>query len=239
MALIFLPGLSQIFAQEIKMTKLELRGDELFIHYTIDDSNPSNEYLVNVYSSTNKFAAPLTKVSGDVGEEVKPGNRVAQWNIREELGEYAGEMEVELRARVFIPFVRLQSFDDGKVYKRGKSYDVTWKPGNTNPVHIELYSEGTRLQGELNHPNNGDYTITFNSKLKPGNDYKLKMTDSRKSDNFVYSTTFKMRRKFPLVLQVAPIAILAGGLTAFIVTTTGNSGGGKNDLPDFPEVPTN
>ena len=67
--------------------KLELVNDQMVIHYDIDDSNPNNEYLVSIFSSKDNYAAPLVKVSGDVGQEVRPGRRRAQWSIREEFGD--------------------------------------------------------------------------------------------------------------------------------------------------------
>ena len=143
-------------AQTIEINKMEIKDKKIHISYNIEDDNPNNEYLVTVYSSVDNFSAPLTKLSGDVGQEVKPGMNIAIWDIVDEFGSFQGSISLEVRAMVFVPFARLRNFNDGSKYKRGKSYDLEWRPGNTNPVHIELYKEGTRLQGELNHPNNGE-----------------------------------------------------------------------------------
>lgn len=233
MSLFYFFSLS-IQAQNIEITKMEIKSKKIHISYNIDDDNPNNEYLVTVFSSTDNFAGPLTKVSGDVGQEVKPGLNTAIWDILEEIGQNPGSLSIEIRASVFVPFARLRNFTSGSSYKRGKSYDLEWRPGNTNPVHIELYREGTRLQGELNHPNNGQYTIAFNSDLKPGKNYRLKLTDSRHAEDFIFTPDFKVKRKFPVFLVVTPIVAGAAYLTYSLI-----SGGSENqnNLPGFPAVP--
>lgn len=224
-------------AQTIEITKMEIKSKKIYISYNIEDDNPNNEYLVTVYSSADNFSAPLTKLEGDVGQEVKPGLNTAVWDIFEEFGQYQGSLSLEVRASVFVPFVRLRNFNDGGKYKRGKSYDLEWRPGNTNPVHIELYKEGTRLQGELNHPNNGEYTMTFNSDLKAGSDYRIKITDSRQPDDFVFTNEFKVT-KFPIWPIIIPVAAGVGYLVYSLVSG-GTDGAGQNDLPEFPAVPEN
>ncbi len=220
-------------AQKLSIKKMELVSDMLIVHYEIDDSNFNNEYTVSLYSSTDNFSAPVTKVNGDVGQEVKPGERQVRWAIREEYGDYKGPLSVELRANVYIPFVRLKTFVASRGYSRGKGYPVEWRPGNTNPIHIELFKEAQRMQGELNHPNNGSYTINFASRLKPGKGYRLKMTDSKHPDDFVYTEKFKVRRKVPLFIKVLPV--MAGGYFAYqLVGGSGN----ENSLPPAPKAPT-
>ncbi|MFN8340680.1 MAG: hypothetical protein U0V64_03350 [Cyclobacteriaceae bacterium] len=51
-------------------------------------------------------------------------------------------------------------------------------------------------------------------------DYRLKITDSRKTDEIVYSDNFKVKRKLPLLLKVVPVAGIAAALAAL-------SGGGS------------
>ncbi len=222
------------FSQKMAIQKLEIANDQMIIHYEIDDSNPNNEYLVTVFTSKDNYAAPLVKVSGDVGQEVRPGRRRALWNIREEFGDYEGPLSIELRANVFIPFVRLKTFTSAKGYKRGKAYKLDWRPGNTNPVHIELFKENARMTGELNYPNNGSYAVNFSSDLKPGSGYKLKITDSKHPQDFIYTMDFKVKRRFPLLLKVIPV--FAGG---YLLSTILVGGGADDSLPDPPKAPTN
>ena len=86
---------SASYAQKVFITKVDLAGDKIIVHYELEDSNPSNEYLLQLYSSHDGFASPLLKVSGDVGGEIKPGvNKKMEWNIREELGNYKGKLSL-------------------------------------------------------------------------------------------------------------------------------------------------
>lgn len=226
----FLISLAAV-GQKVTIKKIELAGEKVIVHYDLDDNNPNNEYQINLYASKDKFSAPLTKVKGDVGSEVKPGpDRKIEWNLMQEYGSYKGKISLEIRGRVFVPFVKLKNFDTNKIYKRGKNYDVAWRPGNTNPVHVELYKGSQRVSGELNHPNNGAYSLSIGSKVKPGKDYRLKITDSKKTDEIVYSEYFQVKPKVPMVVKLIPIVAVAGGV-AFLA---GSSGGPKEPSDNTP-----
>src|ERR1044071_2571367 len=174
---------STAFAQTVAIKKVELAGELIIVHYDLEDSNPNNEYLINLYSSKDNYFAALTKVTGDVGMEVKPGlNKKIMWRIRDEYGAYKGKIALEIRGKVYIPFVKLTGFDAKKKYKKGSSYNLTWKPGASNPINIELYKGGERVSRELNQPNNGSHTLFFPKHIKSGKDYRLKITDTRNTD---------------------------------------------------------
>ncbi len=226
---------SALQAQKMTIRKLEMVNDKLLVHYEIDDSNPNNEYKVSLFASKDNYSAALTKVSGDIGEEVKPGIRKIIWDIRGEYGDFVGPLSVEVRANVYIPFVRLKNFTQAKTYKRGKSYPLEWRPGNTNPVHIEIFNGSERVQGELNHPNNGTYTVNFGKNLKPGAAYRLKITDARQSSDFIYTENFKVKRKLPLFFKIIPL--MGVGYLGYTLIS-GAAGGQEDSLVDPPPAPT-
>lgn len=220
------------YAQQATIKKIELTGEKIIVYYDLEDSNPNNEYQINLYISKDNFSTPVSKVKGDVGAEIKPGtSKRIEWNIFEELTSYKGDLELEIRGKVFIPFVKLQSFGHGRKYKRGKAYELAWKPGNTNPVHVEVFKGSQRVQGELNIPNNGKYTVNLNPHLKPGKNYNLKVTDSRKSDDFVTTEKFKVKRKVPLFFKLIPVF----GVAYLVYTQAGASK--EQDLPGVPDLP--
>jgi hypothetical protein len=217
-------------AQVVNIQKVELAGEKIIIHYDLEDSNPNNEYKLDLYSSVDNFGAPLAKVKGDIGPEIKPGTgRKVEWSIREELGGYKGKISLEIRGKVYIPFVKLQNFDTEKSYKRGKSYSMSWKPGNSNPINIELYKGGQRISGEMNQPNNGGHTFYVPAQAKKGNDYRLKITDTKNSEDVLYTSNFQVKPKVPLLVKVLPVVAI-GGVVAFL------GGGEKN--PSDPGDPT-
>ncbi|MGM0581310.1 MAG: Ser-Thr-rich GPI-anchored membrane family protein [Bacteroidota bacterium] len=238
--LLILFNIPHLSAQEIEIDRINIINRQINIDYKIDDSNENNEYWVQIYSSKDNFSAPLTKLSGDVGQEVKPGERTATWDIIDEYGEYKGPLMFEVRASVYIPFVRLKKKDIKDSYKRGKPLDLNWRPGNTNPVHIELYKNNKRLQGELNYPNDGEYSTVLSKDLKPGKNYKIKITDSKNSDQFIFTEPFSIKRRIPLLLQIIPgVAVLGVATPLGVSYLTEEGQGGDNSLPDAPSSPEN
>ncbi|MBI1768723.1 MAG: hypothetical protein HYR67_10145 [Bacteroidetes bacterium] len=227
-----------VSAQTVTIKKVELAGDKVFIYFDLDDSNSSHEFSLNVFASRDNFTVPLARVKGDVGQEIKPGsNKKIEWKIIEEYGGYKGKLALEIRGKVYVPFVKLQNFSTEQSYKRGKSYDLNLKAGSTNPIHVELYKGSQRISGEMNHPNNGSYTLSIPSNAKPGSDYRLKITDSKSNEDVVYSPLFKVKPKLPLLVKVLPVLVIGGAAAAL-------GGGGKKDtgsstspdivLPPFP-----
>lgn len=229
---------SGALAQTVVVKKVELAGDIIIVHYELDDGNPNNEYQLNLYSSKDNFATPLKKVKGDVGNEIKPGSdKKIEWNIREEMGGFKGRISLEVRGKIYSPFVKLQNFDTKKSYKRGKSFNLAWKAGNTNPVNIELYKGNERVSGEMNHSNNGAFTMFVPPHSQPGKDYRLKISDAKNSSDVIYTDYFKVTPKVPIWMKIAPV-LLVGGVVAALAgggdPTPGGGGSETNPLPPAP-----
>lgn len=215
------------FAQTVVVKKVELSGDIIIVHYELDDGNPNNEYQLGLYSSKDNFATPLKKVKGDVGNEVKPGvDKKIEWNIREEMGGFKGRIALEVRGKIFSPFVKLQNFDTKKSYKRGKSFNLAWKAGNVNPVNIELYKGNERVSGEMNHPNNGAFTMFVPAHAKPGSDYRLKISDAKNSSDVIHTGYFKVTPKVPIWMKILPVVVVGG-----VVAALAGGGGGTTQPP--------
>ena len=228
------------FAQNVLIKKVELAGEKVIVHYELDDSNPNHEYQIQLYASKNNFAAPLSKVKGDVGADIKPGqDKKIEWSLRDELGSFKGRLSLEIRGKVYVPIVRLQNFDVNKSYRRGKTYDLAWKPGNNNPINIELFKAGERISGDANQSNNGSYNLFVPAHAKTGKDYQLKITDAKNPDDVVYSGFFKVVPKVPLVVKALPIVVV-GALVAVLTGgkkdgTKPPAGDDKIVLPDLPK----
>ena len=226
-------------AQTIAIKKVELAGEKIVVHYDLEDGNPNNEYKLDLYASRDNYATPLAKVKGDVGLEVKPGiDRRIEWSIRDEFGPYKGKLALEIRGKVYIPFVKIQNFDTEKSYKRGNSYNIAWKPGSTNSINIDLYKGGERVGGESNLQNNGSHTFYIPTHAKKGSDYRLKITDTKNSEDVLYTSEFKVKPKVPLLVKVLPV-LAVGGVVAALGGGGGGSGGDPTDqilpLPEFPK----
>lgn len=229
-----------VSAQTVTIKKIELASEKVIIHYDLEDANTNHEYLLNVFSSKDDFTSPLAKVTGDVGQEIKPGaDKKISWDIAREYGTYKGRIALEIRGKVYVPFVKLQNFDTEKSYKRGKTYVFNTKVGSTNPIHVELFNGSQRVSGDMNHPNNGTYALSIPLQAKKGDNYRLKITDSRNNEEVIYSPFFKVRPRIPLLIKVLPIVVVGG-----VVAALAGGGSHKDDgsvitkLPN-PPTPTN
>lgn len=225
-------------AQTVIIKKVELAGDKVNIYFDLEDSNTSHEFSLNLFASRDNFTVPLAKVKGDVGQEIKPGqNKKIEWRIVEEYGGYKGKLALEIKGKVYVPFVKFQNFDTEQSYKRGNSYNLGLRAGNTNPIHVELYKGSERISGEMNHPNNGSYTLSIPSSAKLGSDYRLKITDSRNNEDVVYSPTFRVKPKIPTVVKLmVPVALIGGAVVVLggSKKDTGSSSAPDITLPPFP-----
>ncbi len=225
-----------LHAQKVQIERVELAKEKIIVHYDLDDSNPNNEYQLNLYASKDNYTVPMTQVKGDVGNEIKPGvGKKIEWNINDEFGDFAGDLALEVRGRVFVMFAKLQGFDTEKGYKRGKTYPLNWKPGNTNPIHIELFKGSERLVGELNHPNNGSYLLTMPSHAQRGDDYRIRITDSKRPDESIYSGFFSIKPRVPLLFKTAGGAAVLGGIVFLGTVLSGSKDEGSQ--PDPPGLP--
>jgi hypothetical protein len=229
---------SAAFAQSIAIKKVELAGELIIVHYDLEDSNPNNEYLVNLYSSKDNYFAALTKVSGDVGMEVKPGlDKKITWKIRDEYGGYKGKIALEIRGKVYIPFVKLTGFDATKKYKKGNTYNITWKANASNPVNIELYKGGERVASELNQPNNGSHTLFIPKHAKNGKDYRLKISDTRNTDEVIYTDYFKVVPKVPMIAKIGAGVVVVGALVFVLTQKKSPSDAGSDETIPLPTLP--
>jgi len=218
---------SALQAQEFKIRGLESIGYDLVVTYDLSDTVPNRTYTINLYSSSDNFVTPLSHVSGDIGLEVKPGsNRKITWNANKDLApEFQGKVSLEVRGRVYIPFVRINQL--AAVYKRNKTNKITWVGGRGNTVlNFELLRGDKFVTVFPNIANVGSYNFRLDNGVKPGKNYRFRITDAKNKDDIVYSPAFAVKRKVPLLVKVIPIL----GIAAAVSTL----GGSKTDntLPD-------
>lgn len=222
---ILIPGIT--FAQSFSITKVELVADKVNVYY--DAIDPENRgYTVSVFSSRDNFITPLEKVSGDVGLEVRSGgNKKIVWSAKEELGsDFNGKVSLEIRGRVYIPFVRLDNMY--KSMKRGKPYEFTWTGGTQqNILNFDLYKGDTKITSFPNIANVGHTTLTLPTTTKASGGYKFKITDSKNKDQIVYTSQFAVNRKIPLLLKAVPVILIGGAVYG---VTKANQG--PQNIPD-------
>lgn len=229
-------------AQTVTISWVEIAGTRIIVHYDLESSNPNHEFSISLFSSKDNFSAPLTKVTGDVGNEIKAGkDKKIIWDVIAELGSFKGDLELEVRGKIFVPFLRLTGFDASKNYKRGKSYPLVWTSGNMGgQVDIELYDGQTRVTSDRGVANSGKFEWVIPASVKPGSNYRLKFTNTKEREEVIYTKEFRIVPKMPMAVKaLIGLAVVGGGAAAALV---GGGGGGNDqtppsDLPGPPNVP--
>lgn len=216
-------------AQVLDVTRVELKGDRIVINYSLKDTVEGRTFIVNLYSSRDNYINPLSRLDGDHGMEVKGGNnKTITWSAKQELGEqFHGAVSIEVRARVYIPFIR---FDDFQTIKRGKPKEVTWRGGTRqNILNFELYNKkGEKVHVIPNITNAGHTSLFIPVDIKPGKDYRFRIVDGKNKDQVVNTEPFTIKRKTPLLLLALPVAAV-GGAVMFA--------GGKDSPPGIGQIP--
>lgn len=217
-------------AQEFHVKRLEAAQGKINIYFDLIDTL-ARGYTINVYSSRDNFIAPLQKITGDVGLEVKPGlSRKIVWDATAELGpDFDGKVALEVRGRAYIPFVRFDRFEEYKALKRGKTYMINWTGGTPqNILHFELYKGEKKVGVNFTDvANTGKYKMTLPKSVKPGKDYTFKITDTKNKDEIVYTGKFAVKPKVPLMVKALPVL----GVGALVYLLTSGDSGPKN-IPD-------
>jgi hypothetical protein len=216
-------------AQTFTIRRVELADQKVIVHYDLTDEVSGRSYTLSVFGSHDNYLNPLQKLTGDVGLEIKPGlNRKITWDAKSELGEdFTGAVALEVRGKLYIPFVRFSGFEDYKTLKRGKPYQLTWSGGTQqNILNFDVYKGEKKVATFANIANVGNYKMTLPKDAKPGKDYRLKISDTKNKDEVVYTGNFAVKRKTPLLLKILPVIGLA-----YVATLIGDVDG-KEDIPD-------
>ncbi len=214
--LTLLGGLWAISAQgqRVEIKEIYFEKAKLHVLYKLEDSKNDRAYQINIYSSKDNFISPLQAVNGDIGVEIYPGDsKEIIWDPFEEFGQdFNDEINIEIRGRVYIPFVKLDDFNYESL-KRGKSYEITWTGGaSSNILNIDLYKEDIKVAVFSNIANVGEYNLNIPKKTEVGGNYRLRISDKNNKDDVVFSKEFAIKRKIPLALQIAPVAIVGAGI---------------------------
>jgi hypothetical protein len=223
-------------AQELNVKRIELEHENVYLIYDLQDTTRGRYYTINVYSSMDNFINPLKSISGDWGLEVLPGNnRKLVINAKEEFGADLNEkLAFELRAKVYIPFIRLEGFNHFQKFKRVKHYDVHWTGGRSrNILNFELYKGEKKIHTFSGIANQGKYSLLFPANTKPGKNYHFRITDSKNKDEIVITRTFAIRRKVPLIFKAVP-AVTAGVVLYILLKPEEDC---PECLDDFPGEP--
>lgn len=203
------------YAQEFAIKQVELAGEKVKLYYDLVDTTNQRTYTIYVYSSKDNFGAPLTKLSGDAGLEVRPGiNRRIEWNVKEEFcAGFVGDIELEIRGRVYVPFIRFEGLSNTDVRKRGTPFIMKWNGGTRqNILNFQLYRGDKLVHTFPNVANASEHKMILPTSIKPGSSYFFRVADSKNPDQVVITAPFRIKRKVPLLLKALPIAALGAAI---------------------------
>lgn len=222
-------------AQNVENVKIQIDGRKVIAHFSLTSPNSEGLFATSLYSSYDNYNQPLVEVTGDVGIEISPGEgKTIVWDAGKELGEFNDKIAIEIRARFYVPFVKLLSPVEGSVFKRGKEGSIEWSGGSASTdLRIELFKDGQRLKSVATTPNTGTYRWNVPANLKPASGYYLKLSDSRNPEDAVQTSVFSIGRKFPTGLKVGAL-VLVGAVVYFLIPEKE-----EPDIPDPVGLPTN
>jgi hypothetical protein len=229
---IFLYGLH---AQEIQITNIQRRGDEIHVSYNLLDERIDRSYSIRLYTSKDNFIRPAEKVDGDVGVDIHVGpNKKIIWSAKDELGDdFSSSLQLELKGQLYVPFIQLDGITEGMVVKRATANDLVWAGGRgDNILQIELYQGDKLVKSFDEFPNTGQATISVPSNVKPGSGYRYRISDSKNRDEVVYSDPFTIKRKIPLIPKL--LAMAAIGIGGYILVDNLI----PENVPDLPSPPS-
>jgi hypothetical protein len=220
-------------AQSMEIGQVEFKGGKLLVQYSLADSVSGRTYTVRAYCSRDNYLNPLEKVSGDVGLQVKAGPRnVLIWDFHQEQGQPAdATVALELRARIFIPFINTESINQYKVFKKHHRYNLTWSGGTPqNILNFDLYKGERKIITFPNIGNVGHHTVEFPSVVRPGKDYHFVISDSKNNEDVVTTDVFQIKRRVPLLAKLLPLAVI--GYAAYYLSAQAGEQG--SIIPDPP-----
>jgi len=195
-------------AQQIENLTFRLERTEIIINYDLL-GDTDKTYFITAFASHNNFTNALQFVTGDVGEDVVPGNnKTITMDAVRELGNYRGNLQVRLRAR-YIPLVVFENID--KV-RRGKSHEIKWGSNTSQDnIRFELYRGNERVRNLGPVPNIGNWNWAVPRKQKPGKGFRIKAISLNKS---TFTADFRISPKIPLIIKILPIL---GGVGGFFI----------------------
>ncbi len=228
-------------AQDLSIQSIVLKGGDVLINYDLVDDNVDHRYTLSLYSSQDNYVQPLLEVEGDVGiDQSVGGNKQIVWHAQKELGDdFKGDVAIEVKGKIYIPFVTLNGFEEMGALKRGKPYKVTWVAGRgSNVLTFDLFNKkGEMVHSFTNIANVGEYDIELPKGVKAGKGYRFRITDQKNKEDVVYTPEFTIKRKVPLYVNAA-LASLAL-VTGYLVSQNISSGGGEDgEAPLLPDPTT-
>jgi hypothetical protein len=261
---------NQLSAQTVSNVSASLEpgnSNNVIITYNLVSTVPNQLFRIEIRSSNDNYGAVLLNVSGDVGDNVTPGNgKRVIWRAREELGLFVGNLSFEVTSVLIVSPLRLNSPRLSDEFSPGNSIPIEWQGGFENSqIKMELFKSNIFNQNIYTSPNTGKYEWVVPGTIENGTDYKIKLYDTTAPADAVMSNNFSMKVVTAAATQTKPETVTkekkGGGKAGWIVgglvvaggaaylllaggeedapapTNNGGGGGGGEDTFNLPSPP--
>ncbi len=222
---VLMAGFFATRGQSIENLKTTIDGDRVVITYDLSYIDSNQKFRIALYSSHDNYSSSLHSITGDLGENIAPGRgKRVVWDAKNSLpADFDSDITIKVKASKIVVAAKLDLKPLAKSgFKKGQTMDVQWQGGRpTDKINIELYKDGG-LQQKLGETQNSSqsYSWSIPKELK-GKGYSVRISDGTDQSK---SGDFSIKPKIPLLLIIAPVAVV-GGVLAF-------SGGSKSkDTP--------
>lgn len=204
--------------------------NQVIITYDLTASALNQTFRIELKSSHDNYALPLTMVSGDVGDNITAGNgKRIFWRAREELGLFNGNLSFEVTSTLLASPLRMLSPRLGQAFDPGTGMQIQWEGGFSNSnMQLELFKSNLFNQKIATTPNTREYNWQVPADLPQGSDYTIKLYDISAPADAVMSNTFTVNVS-PLATQTKPAKEKkekkGGGKTGLIIGGLALAGG--------------
>ncbi|MBV6646463.1 MAG: hypothetical protein KI790_13490 [Cyclobacteriaceae bacterium] len=239
---LFFIFLHSAYTQNLEIKSVSLKGGDVIVNYDLIDDDLDHRYTLSLYSSEDNYVQPMQQVEGDIGlDQPVGGNKRLIWHAREELGEeFKGDVALEIKGKIYIPFVKLNGFEDINAMKRGRPYNITWVAGRgSNVLTFDLFNKNDEIvHTYTNIANVGEYELEIPKDIKPGKNYRFRITDQKNKEDVVYTPRFIVKRKVPMYVNLALLGL--AGLSGYLLfdNLSGGETGSPQETPLLPDPST-
>jgi hypothetical protein len=229
--LIILLGICSVpaISQSIQNIKATPQADKVIITYDLTGTRPDQKFSLALFGSHDNFSKALTKVNGDVGQNITPGTgKKIIWDAALEFSVFKKDITFKVKGEVMpLPFVFKKPTVNGSA-RRGKNTSIKWEGGKpSQQVKLELFKGTESVTTIAEVGNTGQYTWRIPKKQDKGS-YTMRLMAGQEVVN---SSDFKIKSKTPFIVKVLPF-VAVGGAAAFLL---GGGESGSNDLPWAPD----
>jgi hypothetical protein len=209
-----------IQAQTVSGVEVNIVGDNLQITYAMAGLRDGQKFNVELYSSIDNYAAPLTdeRITGDLGANISlgSGNMITIGEPLETLGAITGDLNFKVKTTmIFNPVTVIDPITFFK-QKRGKKFTTVWNGGLPGElVTFDLYKNNDLIRDNFYSTNNNRSAEFKFPKVDLGTGYSM-MMDFESLPNDVQLPDFEVKRKSSIFGKVFLLVVVAAAADFYL-----------------------